>query len=201
MARMTIAVDKLATRIPIGLLVAVAVSVALGMPLLLGGCGAAAPSKPAGAILLVIRDDAATGPDFQADGSIEHAGDADYFELRIKRDLASVVVMTTGTTDTAGQLETADRVAITQACEGPESAGPCVFSYDADTAHNDARNEAFNSMEPSGNFVWEGKLPRPGPEGGEEYRRYYIRVTGENGSTGDYVLTVELNEGEGPMYS
>ena len=198
MARMTIAVDKLATRIPIGLLVAVAVSVALGMPLLLGGCGAAAPSKP-DAILLVIRDDAATGPDYQAHGSIASADDADYFELRVRRDFASVVVMTTGTTDTAGQLETADRVAITQACEGPESAGPCVFSYDADTAHNDARNEAFNSMEPSGNFVWEGKLP--GPEVGEEYRRYYIRVTGENGSTGDYVLTVELNEGEGPMYS
>lgn len=197
MARMTMAVDRLATRIPIGLLVAVAV--ALGMPLLLGGCGAAAPSKPAGAILLVIRDDAATGPDYQANGTIASAGDADYFELRVRRDFASVVVMTTGTTDTAGRLETADRVAITQTCEGPESAGPCVFSYDADTAHNDARNEAFNSMEPSGNFVWEGKLP--GPEVGEEYRRYYIRVTGENGATGDYVLTVELNEGEGPMYS
>ena len=190
-------VVRLATRIPIGLVVAVAV--ALGIPLLLGGCGAAAPSKPDGAILLVIRDDAATGPDYQADGTIASAGDADYFELRVRRDFASVVVMTTGTTDTAGQLETADRVAITQACEGPESTGPCVFSYDADTAHNDARNEAFNSMEPSGNFVWEGKLP--GPEVGEEYRRYYIRVTGENGSTGDFVLTVELNEGEGPMYS
>ena len=190
-------VVRLATRIPIGLVVAVAV--ALGMPLLLGGCGAAAPSKPAGAILLVIRDDAATGPDYQANGTIASAGDADYFELRVRRDFASVVVMTTGTTDTAGQLETADRVAITQACEGPESTGPCVFSYDADTAHNDARNEAFNSMEPSGNFVWEGKLP--GPEVGEEYRRYYIRVTGENGSTGDFVLTVELNEGEGPVYS
>ena len=194
---MTMVVVRLATRIPIGLVVAVAV--ALGMPLLLGGCGAAAPSKPAGAILLVIRDDAATGPDYQANGTIASAGDADYFELRVRRDFASVVVMTTGTTDTAGQLETADRVAITQACEGPESTGPCVFSYDADTAHNDARNEAFNSMEPSGNFVWEGKLP--GPEVGEEYRRYYIRVTGENGSTGDFVLTVELNEGEGPMYS
>ncbi len=198
MARVTL-IDRAAARIRVGLVAAVAVTVALGMPLLLGGCGAAAPSKPFRATLLEIREDAATGPDFQADGSIENAGDADYYELRIKRDFASVVVMTGGTTDTAGQLQTADRMAITKECEGTEPDGPCVFSYDADTAHNDARNEAFNSMEPSGNFVWEGKLP--GPDGGDEYRRYYIRVTGENGSTGDYVLTVELNEGEGPMYS
>ena len=171
---------------------------ALGIPLLLSGCGAAAPSQPF-ATLLVIRADAASGPDFQADGSIEDAEDADYFELRIRRDFASVIVMTTGATDTAGRVETADRVAITAACEGEEPAGPCVFSYDPDTAHNEDRTLAFNSMPPSPNFVWEGKLP--GPEGAEEYRSYYIRVTGENGSTGDYVLTVELNEGEGPMYS
>ena len=195
MARVTM-IDRLATRTAFGLVVAVALT-ALGMPLLLSGCGAAAPPRPA--ILLVIREDAATGPDFQADGSIENAGDADYYELRIKRDFASVVVMTGGTTDTAGQLQTADRMAITKECEGTEPDGPCVFSYDADTAHNDARSAAFNRMDPSGNFVWEGKLP--GPDIGEEYRRYYIRVTGENGSTGDYVLTVELHEGEGPMYS
>jgi len=194
MARVTM-IDRLATRTTSGLVIAMAL--ALGMPLLLSGCGAAAPSRPA--ILLVIRDDAATGPDYQADGRIENASDADYFELRIRRSFASVIVMTTGTTDTAGQLQTADRMAITKECEGTELDRPCVFSYDADTAHNDARNAAFNSMEPSGNFVWEGNLP--GPEGVEEYRRYYIRVTGENGSTGDYVLTVELNEGEGPMYS
>ena len=109
--------------------------------------------------------------------------------------------MTTGATDTAGQLQTADRVAITRECAGDDDAGPCVFSYDADTAHNPARNAMFNSMPPSGNFVWEGKLPGPEPGGGETYRSYYIRVTGEGGSTGDYVLTVELNEGEGPMYT
>ena len=196
MARVTL-IDRAATRIPIALVVAVAV--ALGIPLLLSGCGAAAPSKPFNPILLVIREDAATGPDFRAAGRIENAGDADYFELRIKRDFASVIVMTAGTTDTAGQLQTADRTAITTECEGTEPDGPCVFSYDADTAHNEARNAAFNSMEPSGNFVWEGNLP--GPAAGEEYRRYYIRVTGENGSTGEYVLTVDLYEGEGPKYS
>ena len=192
-----IVIDTTATRTTFRLVVAMAL--ALGVALLLGGCSAAAPSEPLSAVLLEIREDAATGPDFQADGRIEDAGDAEYFELRIKRDFASVIVMTAGTTDTAGQVQTADRTAITAACEGHEAAGPCVFSYDADTAHNDARNAAFNSMDPSGNFVWEGKLP--GPAGGEEYRRYYIRVTGENGSTGDYVLTVELHEGDGPMYS
>lgn len=198
MARVTL-IDRAATRILIGLVVAVAV--ALGMALLLSGCGAAAPSKPAGAILLVFSKDAATGPDFQADAHIENAADADYFELRIRRgpEFASVIVMTTGTTNTAGQVQTDDQKAITDECEGSVPVGPCVFSYDADTAHNDARTPAFNSMEPSGNFVWEGKLP--GPQGGDEYRSYYIRVTGENGSTGDYVLTVELHEGEGPMYS
>ena len=193
-------IDRPATRTLIGL--AVAVSVVLGIALLLGGCGAAAPSTPSepfDAILLVIRNDAGAGPDFLADGNIENAADADHYELRVRRDFASVIVMTTGTTDTAGQLQTADRIAITAACGGIEPDEPCVFSYDADTAHNDARNAAFNSMAPSGNFVWEGNLP--GPETGEEYRRYYIRVTGEHGSTGDYVLTVELNEGEGPMYS
>ena len=29
----------------------------------------------------------------------------------------------------------------------------------------------------------------------------YIRVTGEGGATGGFVLTVELNAGEGPMYT
>ena len=197
MARVKL-IGRAAAGIPVGLVAAVAVAVAFGMPLLVSGCSAAAPPKP-GAILLVIREDAASGPDFHADGSIENAEDADYFELRIKRDFASVIVMTTGTTDTAGQVQTADRTAITAACEGDDAAGPCVFSYDPDTAHNDDRSAAFNRMEPSGNFVWEGKLP--GPAGGEEYRRYYIRVTGENGSTGAYKLTVELNQDDEPMYS
>ncbi len=196
MARLRL-IDRAAARTPVGLVAAVAM--ALGIALLLSGCSAAAPAKPADAILLVIREDAASGPDFQADGRIENAEDADYFELRIKRDFASVIVMTAGTTDTAGQVQTADRTAITAACEGDDAAGPCIFSYDADTAHNDDRSAAFNGMEPSGNFVWEGKLPAP--EAGEKFRRYYIRVTGEGGSTGDYVLTVELHDGDGPMYS
>ena len=198
MARVTL-IGRAGAGTRAGLIAAVAVAAALGVALLSSGCSAAAPAKPADAILLVIREDAASGPDFQADGRIENAEDADYYELRIKRDFASVIVMTAGTTDTAGQVQTADRTAITAACEGHAAAGPCVFSYDADTAHNDARNAAFNSMEPSGNFVWEGKLP--GPEAGEEFRRYYIRVTGEGGSTGAYVLTVDLYEGDGPMYS
>ena len=205
MARVTM-IDSPATGIPIGrTAIGVLAAVVLALPLLLSGCGAAAPSKP-DAVLLEIRDDAATGPDFRAEGRIENAGDADYYKLRIRRDFASVVVMTTGTTDTAGQVQTADGMAITTACEGDDDAGPCVFSYDADLAPNEARNDRFNNMfksgmQPSGNFVWEGKLPGPEPGGGETYRSYYIRVTGEDGSTGDYVLTVELNEGEGPMYT
>ena len=171
----------------------------LGIPLLLSGCGAATPTKPFNPILLVISEHAATGPDFLADGHIESVHDVDYFEILIRRELASVIVMTTGTTDTAGAVQTVDRMEIKEQCEGEEPARPCIFSYDADTAHNADRSDAFNSMEPSGNFVWEGNLP--GPDGDEEYRTYYIRVTGQRGSTGDYVLTVELNEGEGPMYS
>ena len=142
----------------------------LGIPLLLSGCGAATPTKPFNPILLVISEHAATGPDFLADGHIESVHDVDYFEILIRRELASVIVMTTGTTDTAGAVQTVDRMEIKEQCEGEEPARPCIFSYDADTAHNADRT-------------------------------YYIRVTGQRGSTGDYVLTVELNEGEGPMYS
>ena len=170
---------------------------------LLGGCslGTQDLDNDEGFVptVLEISPDAATGPDFVEPGSIDSADDVDYFELRIRRDLASVIVMTRGSMDTAGSLQTGDRERITAECEGYEPAGPCIFSYDADTAHNERRTAAFNSMESSGNFVWEGKLP--GPDGDEEYRSYFIRVAGENGSTGDYEVTVELNEGQGPMYS
>ena len=171
-----------------------AAGMALGIPCLLCGCGGVAPppAPPFEPTLLVISPDAATGPDFRADGRIEDAGDVDYFELRVRRDFASVIVMTEGATDTAGQVETADREPITEPCATPPER-PCVFSYDADTAPRNDRSAAFNRMPRSGNFVWEGNLP--GPEGGDEYRVYYIRVTGANGAT------VELNEGEGPMYS
>ena len=183
-----------------------AAGLALGIPGILSGCGgvagvAAPPTRaapPFEPILLIISPDAATGPDFRADGRIEDADDVDYFELRVRRDFASVIVMTEGATDTAGRMETADREPITEPCATPRER-PCVFSYDADTAPRSDRSAAFNRMPPSGNFVWEGNLP--GPVGDAEYRVYYIRVTGENDSTGEYRLIVELNEGEGPMYS
>ena len=178
-------------------------TIALGIPLLLSGCGGMMPEPGFEPALLEISPDAADGPDFVAAGSIESAADADYFELRIRTHYASVIVMTTGATDTAGRVETADRTPVTGECEGDAPCvgpvGLCVVSYDEDTAHNDDRNAAFNSMEPSGNFVWEGRLP--GPTGEEEYRSYFIRVTGAGGSTGDYELAVELNAGPGCDYS
>ena len=173
--------------------------IVLGIPLLLSGCDNARPLPDITPTVLIISPDAASGPDYLAADSIESAEDVDYFELRIRRDFTSVVVMTTGITDTHGWAETADRERITEECEGEDPTGPCVFTYDRDIESNPQRNDAFNSMKRSGNFVWEGKLPEP--IGGEDYRSYYIRVAGENGSTGDYDLTVELNEGEGPMYA
>jgi len=179
--------------------VATVTGLVLGISLLLSGCSAGVPTPSFHPILLVISDQAATGPDFVAAERIESVRDIDYFELRISRDFASVIVMTTGTTDTAGSVETADRMAIAEMCGEEDHGRPCIFSYDADTAPNEQRTDAFNSMPPSGNFVWEGSLP--GPAADAEFRTYYIRVTGEGGATGNYVLTVELNEGEGPMYS
>ena len=187
-------IDRTATRTLTGIIAGMVIAI----PLLLSGCGAAAPSSPFEPTLLVIRDDAASGPDFLAEGSIEHAGDAAWFELRLRVSFTSVIVMTTGATDTAGAVTTADRIPIAEMC-GEEPSRPCIYSYDADIAHNGERSDAFNAMQPSENFVWEGNLP--GPEGDEEHRTYYIRVTGEGGATGSFVLTVELNAGKGPMYT
>ena len=144
--------------------------------------------------VLMISDDAAVGPDYVERGTIDVAGDVDNYKLLLKREFTSVIIMTTGDTDTAGLVETDEGVEVTAPCEREAPAAPCVFSYDPDIAPRAGRSAAFNAMEPSSNFVWEGKLKlAPGT--------YYIWVTGEDGSTGDYQLTVELNEGSGPMYS
>lgn len=136
----------------------------------------------------------AAGPDYVEPGTIADAEDADYYELVLKKEFASVVVMTRGATDTAGVVETDRGVAVTEPCDRDAPVAPCVFSYDPDIAPRADRTTAFNAMEASPNFVWEGKLKLdPGT--------YYIRVTGEDGAVGDYELAVELNEGPGPLYS
>ena len=167
------------------------------MLLSLIGCDVMPPApaqdeKPA--VRLEIRPDAATGPDYLAHGAIEHADEADHYELVLAQEFASVVVMTTGDTDTAGAVETAQRMTITTPCEGTTDTAqpPCIISYDNDIAPNPDRNSMFNAMPSSGNFLWEGKL---------DTGTFFIRVTGERGATGAYQLMVELNQGPGPVYS
>ena len=170
----------------------------IGIPLLLSACNIMTPDTtppPAFApTVLEISPDAGSGPDYAASGSIESAEDVDYFELVVAQAFNSVVVMTAGATDTAGQVETEQRAAITAECEGErhKSEPPCVWGYDADvdTPHPD-RTEEFNTMPASKNFLWEGNLGKG---------TYYIRVTGENGATGDYELTVELGNQDCPTY-
>ena len=95
----------------------------------------AAPEPPFAAepTLLVIRGDAATGLDFIADGSIDAAGEADYYKLVLNLTFNNVTIMTSGATDTAGQVETELRTAVTRICEGerPVANPPCVWGADA----------------------------------------------------------------------
>ncbi len=167
-----------------------AAGLALGIiPLLIGCSSATLKFTPTP---LVISPDAATGPDYRAEGSIDGAEDIDYFELVLANDFNTVVVMTTGATDTAGQVEDQDRIPITTECRGErhEAEAPCVWGADAniDTPNPD-RSWKFNTMAASNNFLWEGSLSTG---------TYYIRVTGENGSTGPYELTVELANAQCP---
>ena len=164
--------------------VRVAAALLFAIPLLVSGCSAATSIS---ATPLVISPNAAEGPDYIARGSIDGPADEHYFELVLKQTFNTVIVMTAGPTDTAGQVETKQRMPITMICEGirPEAEPPCVWGSDGDIdTPNAERSAMFNSMAPSGNFIWEGKLA----EG-----VYYIRVTGQNGSTGPYDLTVETN--------
>ena len=142
--------------------------------------------------MLKISPDAATGPDYVAEGSIDSAEDVDYYELVLARKFNTVVVMTSGDTDTAGRVETERRTPITTECEGErhEATPPCVWGYDADIdTPNSDRTPKFNTMPASRNFIWEGSL---------DVGTYYIRVTGQNGATGRYELTVELANMECP---
>ena len=50
----------------------------LAIALLLSGCG---PMTPFERVMLKISPDAATGPDYVAEGSIDSAKDVDYYEL------------------------------------------------------------------------------------------------------------------------
>ena len=136
--------------------------------------------------LLVISAAAATGPDFVADGSIDAAGEADYYKLVLNSRFNNVTIMTSGATDTAGQVETELRTAVTRVCDGerPDATPPCVWGADANISTPDPRRPAkYNTMAASSNFIWEGKL---------DTGVYFIRVTGENGATGAYQLGIEL---------
>ena len=137
--------------------------------------------------LLVISKNAATGPDFVADGSVDAAGEADYYKLVLNQIFNNVTIMTSGATDTAGQVETELRTAITRICDGqrPDAAPPCVWGSDENIQTPDPQRSAkYNTMAASTNFIWEGKL---------DTGVYFIRVTGENGATGAYRLTVEIS--------
>ena len=158
--------------------------------LLISGCAAASHPEPKfEPTLLVISPDSASGPDFLAPEVIEGPDDIDYFELTLHQAFNTVDVMTTGDTNTAGQIETIDRMPITAPCEGErhKATPPCVWGTDPDIdTPNSERSEKFNTMEASKNFIWEGSL---------DAGTYYIRVTGQNDAndaTGPYVLTVEL---------
>ena len=94
--------------------------------------------------------------------------------------------MTSGETDTAGQVETLDRTPITANCEGErhEATPPCVWGTDADIdTPNQERSKKFNSMAASKNFIWAGSL---------DAGTYYIRVSGQNDATGPYQLAIEV---------
>ncbi len=165
----------------------------LGIPLLLSGCGNVRPPvqdfKPT---LLVISPDAAAGPDYVARGSIDRAGEEDYFELVLGIDFNTVVVMTSGDTDTAGRVETEQRTPITTECAGERHTAvpPCVWGYDDDIdTPNPDRTSKFNTMPASKDFLWEGSL---------DAGTWYIRVTGQNGATGPYELAVETTNMQCP---
>jgi hypothetical protein len=148
----------------------------------------AAPEPPLAAepTLLVISEQAATGPDYAAEGSIDAAGQADYYKLVLNQTYNTVTIMTSGPTDTAGQVETELRTAITRICDGerPDATAPCVWGSDANIQTPDPQRAAkYNTMAASTNFIWEGKLATG---------VYFIRVTGESGATGAYQLTVEV---------
>ena len=160
----------------------------------MSGCGSLGMQPAFEPMLLEASADAATGPDYVAADRIEHVGESDYFRLDLWQSFNSVVVMTSGDTDTAGTVETEQRTPITAECRGEryKADPPCVWGHDDDLATPDSeRTAAFNRMPASKNFLWEGSLHQGS---------YYIRVTGESGATGAYVLAVELGNQDCPTY-
>ena len=169
----------------------IAAALVCAVPLLVTGCSGATSTVFA-PTALEISPDAASGPDYIADGSIDQPGEEDYYELVLKQSFNTVTIMTGGPTDTAGQVETEQRVPITTECEGKrhKATPPCVWGADEDIATpNSERSEKFNTMPASKNFIWEGSL---------DAGTYYIRVTGPNGVTGPYELTVETENMQCP---
>lgn len=173
-------------------LIYVAVGTILAVTLLLSGC-AAAPSMP----------EIATEPDpvpeptplefppgapAMVSGRIMNLTQEDYFEFTLDAEFGSTIVMTTGSTDTAGQVKTADGAPVTEYCDREDPQPPCIFLYHSDTTGtHSARNraQANTGAESSANFRWIGHLA-PGT--------YLVQVTAERlarGESGSYELTVE----------
>lgn len=169
-----------------------AIAASLLLAAVLSGCGGMTPAFAP--TVLEFSPDADTGPDYVAEGSIDSAGETVWFELELRRTFNTVVVMTMGDTDTAGRVETQQRVPVEALCEGarPKAARPCVWGYDPDIlTPNQNRTQEFNSMPASRNFLWEGSL---------DAGTYFIGVTGERGATGAFRLTVEIGDEDCPVY-
>ena len=112
----------------------------------------AAPEPPFAAepTLLVIRGDAATGLDFIADGSIDAAGEADYYKLVLNLTFNNVTIMTSGATDTAGQVETELRTAVIQDLRRGTAGRQPAVRVGGRCEHPDPRSAALGEVQQHG---------------------------------------------------
>ena len=177
--------------------ICIAAVVMLAIPLLVSGCAAApSMSEPAPAEPKPEPD-----PEFKptrlaipptgaahGSGSIASPVEEDYFEFVLDSEFGSVTVMTSGTTDTAAQVETADRTPVTEYCDEDDPEPPCIFLYHSDnTGMQGGTNRAQGQpgVESSTNFLWIGKLAPA---------TYRVRVTAERlagDESGSYGVMVE----------
>ena len=111
------------------------------------GAGCTRRARRCQPTLLVISPNAAIEADYAAAGSIDSAAEVDYFKLVLNQTFNTVTIMTSGPTDTAGQVETAQRVPVTTICDGerPEAEPPCVWGADADISTPDPDRSATTS--------------------------------------------------------
>ena len=119
-------------------------------------------------------------------GSIGSPQEEDDFEFTLEGETGSVTVMTTGNTDTAGRVETADRTPVSGACDALDPQPPCIFLYHSDNTGSQAGMR--NGVESSTNFRWIGKLAAG---------TYYVVVMAERLDEGEresYRLTVETSD-------